>query len=477
MELANRAIMTMQNYKPFNKLDAVSAAEEWSADERYVTGEFVVYKGRLYECTADSSTQGTWVSSEWTAVILTHLIEENAQLRTTTWQELKSDRDQGQLVPGAQYRITDYRARVKSYGTGSDYVRSMSHPFDLIVTADSPNKLSEVARAIRHTGDSYFPEETNFEAWKVWYCLDNDTARFKWALNIFSIGTDFFIRNRISDEVGAAAPYCWISESTPFSYRWTASEIPAQDDVCWTNYDKTGTESSISGVNIGFGVIYRLIDEFNNDAPYDFKGIQFKAYGDTASLGSKVWRYTFDSGEASGNTDVSLTGAIHDVYGNKISPLVQHADGQQACQHLNDIVCLGSNCKSNEFAANCKEITIGNGSSYNTFGCGCTNAIFGEHCSANALGDECHHIVFGASASERKSYMRYITVEGGNSYIYLNPTGNTSISTPYRNVTIKAGVNNPTNSSYKTIVDANIGQTFNTTYQPANSRSIEIPAS
>lgn len=43
----------------------------------------------------------------------------------------------------------------------------------------------------------------------------------------------------------------------------------------------------------GKGVVYKLIDEFGNEAPYDFKGLRFKAFGDS----DEVWRYTFDSGD------------------------------------------------------------------------------------------------------------------------------------------------------------------------------------
>lgn len=126
---------------------------------------------------------------------------------STTWSELKTLRDGGDLIPGTQYRITDYVAT-------TTYVesRSANHPFDIIILALDENHLSEEGYAILHEGDTYFANN-NLSAWKVWYTIDNDVTRFTWA----------------------------------------------------------------DSVN-GKGVIYRLIDEFNNDLPYDFKGIQFKRY-------------------------------------------------------------------------------------------------------------------------------------------------------------------------------------------------------
>lgn len=59
----------------------------------------------------------------------------------------------------------------------------------------------------------------------------------------------------------------------------------------------------------GKGVVYRLVDEYNNDCPYDFKGIQFKAYGDT----DDVWRYTFDKGGGDSPTPSDRWNFVNDT--------------------------------------------------------------------------------------------------------------------------------------------------------------------
>ena len=63
----------------------------------------------------------------------------------TTWQELKDARDNGELIPGALYRITDYVTT-----TVQENTRSAGHQFDVIVQAISESVLSEDAKAIQH---------------------------------------------------------------------------------------------------------------------------------------------------------------------------------------------------------------------------------------------------------------------------------------------------------------------------------------
>lgn len=324
-------------------------------------------------------------------------------LESLTHAQLKAKRDDGTLVPGASYRITDYVATT----SGDMSSQSADHPFDIIVTADAVDSLDERAHAIRHAGDTYFPNATKFEAWQVWYSIDNNTSRFAWA---------------VADN--------------------------ATDSV-------TGTS--------GRGVVYRLVDEFGNDVPYDFKGIQFLAYGDNGS----VYRYTFDSGDASGNTDKSLAGWPNNVFGNSIGVIFTIGK-----QRLNRIVFKGNYSHSNTFGCYCASNTFGYHCFHNTFGNNCYNIKFGSDCSSNTFGSNCYNIKFGTSSST-KYYCQYITIQSGNRYLYINPTGTTSASTYYQNVEIKSGVNNT--STYKTITDSNVGQTFHTTYKPANSQEISVP--
>ena len=91
------------------------------------------------------------------------------------YADLVTLRDNSQLIPGQQYRIIDYITT-----TTQENTRSTWHQFDIIVTALNESTLSEEAQAIQHSNDAYF-DGSNLSAWKIWYCLDNDTTRFAWA--------------------------------------------------------------------------------------------------------------------------------------------------------------------------------------------------------------------------------------------------------------------------------------------------------
>ena len=262
------------------------------------------------------------------------------QIISITYTDLKTRRDNAQLVPGQQYRITDYQCTTSQANT-----RSAWHQFDIIVRADSENKLNEEASAIQHEGDEYFANN-DLNAWQIWYCLDNNTSRFNWA-------------------------------------------------------DETN----------GKGVIYRMIDEFNNDVPYDFKNIQFKHPNDTTTY--PHYYYTFASGNVEDNTDCSLNIACM-CYSNTIKNATLKGENiNETPMILNQIIFIGTVCVSNTFGYDCNSNSFGdfcayntfgssclnnafgNGCTGNTFGSGCLNNAFGERCSINTFGDDCHDNTFG----------------------------------------------------------------------------------
>ena len=317
-----------------------------------------------------------------------------------TYSELKSLRDDSKLIPGQQYRITDYVTT-----TTQENTRSTGHQFDVIVTADDENTLNAAARACLYKEDTYFSEAgAKLEAWQIWYSLDNDAEKFAWA----------------------------------------------------------DTEN-------GKGVIYRMIDEWNNDCPYDFKNIQFKrnlnfdnGHAQFSEDGEETWVYTFagqsyhiNNDEWSGMLDGSLespfghmsdenTSTFHDNVIKPYTMLYNGNDIRTECgiRYLNGIVFLGhwesigsandedvpyyyayccysnsfendchsnslgnrcnnnsfgEGCSSNSFGDECGENSFGNGFSSNSFGNSCTNNSFGDYCYFNSFGNYCHYNTFGES--------------------------------------------------------------------------------
>ena len=68
-----------------------------------------------------------------------------------SYSELVTLRNNGQLIPGQQYRIIDYITT-----TTQENTKSAWHQFDIIVTALDESTLSEEAQAIQNSNDGYF---------------------------------------------------------------------------------------------------------------------------------------------------------------------------------------------------------------------------------------------------------------------------------------------------------------------------------
>ena len=251
-----------------------------------------------------------------------------------TYQSLLDLREESKLKPGQFYRIIDYVTTTSQANT-----KSAGNLFDVIVLALANDTLAERAWACHRDGDTYF-QNSNLEAWQIWYCLDNDTSRFEWA-------------------------------------------VPTSGG--------------------GKGVIYRMIDEFGNDCPYDFKNIQFYRQWDlsesswsiisSSNIGTPC--YTFSSagnGSTLSFTDFSLK-SLNEVYSNVIKEYINY----NFKQALNNICFFGGECSSNTFGDNCYNNTFGAMCSYNAFGTNCYNNTFGDNCKNNTFGASAFYFAFGTN--------------------------------------------------------------------------------
>ena len=390
-----------------------SSNDRKNAEEIHINGDKYVYGIGGYDGT-NSQTSGIKTAQT--------VVNEAINQVTASYQELVELRSKNKLVPGKQYRITDYTCTTSQSST-----RSANHPFDIIVTADSESTLNEEARAIQHTGDSYF-SGCDLNAWKIWYCLDNDTTRFAWA-------------------------------------------------------DSTN----------GKGVIYRMIDEWNNDVPYDFKNIQFARDWSTiapdSGLTGTAYCYTFsiflDGFSESATADDESVKANECMksdeggcFGNNVIRTYQNSG---ICS-LNDIVFVtdwsneivyhfdntfGSGCYSNTFGDYCNSNTFGSdcyGNTFgdycnsntfgincygNTFGNNCNNNTFGNNCNSNAFGNYCVYIKFASdsSASTKYNYYRYNHFGDGCQYILFKGEETASSSAQVQNYNFAKGLQG-TSSNY-----------------------------
>ena len=193
------------------------------------------------------------------------------------------------------------------------------------------------------------------------------------------------------------------------------------------------------------GVIYRMIDEFGNDCPYDFKNIQFArwelsnpvgysryyesdhgetfleweeneditdvfksiklgfyglTYLDTEFYLGKGsdhldprYRMTYDISSAptycytfGKDEDYSLNGDSH----NNI--IKEHNTSNKTS--LNNIVFIGDGCYSNTFGNECYDNTFGGYCYSNSFGNYCYNVNFSQSCQYNTFGENCYNNTF-----------------------------------------------------------------------------------
>lgn len=327
---------------------------------------------------------------------------EAIPLSETTWAQLKELRDNGNLVPGKQYRITDYVATTRQKDT-----MSAGHPFDIIVTANTKNSLCEDARAALHEGDQYFSVAgCRLDAWRLKYSLDNDGFMFDWAKE-YGIDIDltefgrWYTRDAENDMTGEQHPYCWSAGRYAGEYVdkfYTDSDTPAAGDSAYQHYTGSGANQILNALgpeDAGKGVVYWMKDEFNNECPYDFKGIVMKAYGTTDG----VYRYTFDGYSYGTHDDGSIHGAISN---NRIMPA--SGGGHPKSYRINMIVAASSN---NTFMDECHHITVEG--YYNTFGHGCfmnyiqgSRNTFGPWCTGNRVSG--NNNVFGGGSTDNVLY-------------------------------------------------------------------------
>lgn len=285
---------------------------------------------------------------------LTDLIEEVDSKRYTeiTTKELRALRDNGELVPGKQYRITDY---LPLFTVGNTTMSgSAGHRFDILVTATSESSLSEEAKALHHKDDEYF-KDCNLNAWKIWYTLDGNRwdmcadinrcilpkleIKYKELLEenytveegiiywlcLQKTESDLYL-NEIYEGLDSGDYLKYLGTETldgEVCDKWLRTSAGVDDSHIYTEcIVENGTIPEDLLISESGGFIYRMIDEYGNDCPYDFKNFFINAE-----------LYTFGSGydasltgECSGNRILAWCGQIS-VNGSNNIIHSYHADG------------------------------------------------------------------------------------------------------------------------------------------------------
>ena len=338
------------------------------------------------------------------AVVLAQNIAKNAKaieaiakevkdLEETSYANLVYLRDKSELFPGRLYRITDYITTTAQANT-----QSAGHPFDIIVLALSESELSEQAWAVQSARDTdgYFAN-SKLSAWKIWYCLDNNTSRFDWADETNGKGVIY----RVIDEHGNDCPYDF--KNIQFKH--------PNDPVVYPAFYYTFS-TVISGV-VG---------------DHSFNG----AYCNKNEIG------------------VYVTNKKR--YLNRI--VFINTSKTSAC-YANS---FGNNCYSNSFANYCNSNSFGNYCNSNSFGNSCYSNSFDTYCYRNSFGDKNIFNSFGNACYSNSfgTYCRYNKVDDGVSVI-LNNSETASSNQQIQNYHFTRGLSRQTveverNRAYETTV-------------------------
>lgn len=332
---------------------------------------------------------------------------------------------------------------------------------------------------------------------------------------------------RITDYVTTSAQANTRSAGHPFDILVTALDsktldehakaLPHEEDTyfansnlegwqLWYTLDNDNTRFAWADIVNGKGVIYRMIDEFNNDIPYDFKNIQMQNANNTDDT---TYYYTFDNG----NSDLSLLQGL--CYNNTIN---KYVNGAQQINRIIFINCDNTEVSTNFFDFKCYNNTLGKATDHMRFGKECYGNVFGgmNHlCSFdtkfrnNTVGGETQSITVGQGATSNYfdrciyystfgnyfrnnkvckytyystfghyvqnitmgheddvaalgQYMRFLTIENGVTYINLYKTDKTT-KTYMENIKIESGTCG-TSSSRLNIEVSELAQKYAITY-------------
>lgn len=266
------------------------------------------------------------------------------------------------------------------------------------------------------------------------------------AIHVYS-ADEYYTRETSLDKYGL---YGWMNESVSYNeILFTDTETPNVGDVTSASANQKRTVGGISWG--GKGVIYRMVDEFNNDFPYDFKNIQFKRwkvedsyYFDRLYVGFDfmpdalsiidnddfIWCYTFSSNPAGGEQeDLSLSGE-NNILSNMVlgikylSNTVFFGD----TINLNNFYCPYSNtiigsCMSNETKGSFEGNVIGAGFEDNVIGNYFRFNMIKSDFKDNTIENKVQDNIIGNNFSENSV----------KNYFYSNTIGNNCLNNSFSN--------------------------------------------
>ena len=266
------------------------------------------------------------------------------------------------------------------------------------------------------------------------YIADDDTTYYE-AINENDINTTYYVSTNYNAEI------------TVYKYVKGSVSIPADGEFDFF-ISELSSYAQLQGIlepghmsndNTSYdtefkGVIYRMIDEHNNDCPYDFKNIIYRSPLNISTLIG--WYFTFSSAFPANNKNIYATLGIGNgdatvidfraCYNNTINPYYRCYNrligDALSIQKLNNNI-LGPNCYDNVFESGCYNNILANICYHNKFGFSCYNNSFEYGCYNNTFSNNCHNNSFGNDCGSN-SFGNYCYNNSFGNYCFSNSFGN-----------------------------------------------------
>ena len=306
--------------------------------------------------------------------------------------DLEKIRNNGSLIPGRQYRIIDYVTTTtqadKTYsGYNISNTQSAGHQFDIIVTADSANKLNENAKAIQHEGEDTYFNNSNLAAWELKYCLDNDTSRFGWADEKNGKGVIYYMK----DEFGNECSYDFKNIQFQRKFDKNGNYVPENGTT-----NDNSDESILEWCYTFGGHLY----DSSLSISEDFKTFNNNVIG-SFNFDNTFWLPDNVFLDTTYGVSASCYNILHEncICNTFSYDCCYNELGIECKNNFFDSECyyntFKNNCCNNIFSYDCNYNELGFNCSGNIFKNGCWYNQFGINCSSNTLDDSCDHNIFG----------------------------------------------------------------------------------
>ena len=358
-----------------------------------------------------------------------------------TYSNLVSLRDSNRLIPGMQYRITDY-----DFTTTEDDTDSAHMPFDIIVTADSESVLNESARAIHHQyaeGEEDPLASRDIAAWKLKYTLKNIKHS-----SSDGKGTILWMKDESRNE-------CYYDFINALFRVYKISACPKSPTLVGTyaiksnNSDITYETNSKLVPTFGIGNHDNIIRYYGLAKIVLGQGCYSNTFGNychSNTLGGNCHSNTF------GNT------CYYNVFGND-------------CQYNT----FRSICYSNTLGNTCSHNTLWNNCHSNTLGKYCFSNIFWHSCSSNTLGDSSNGNTLGRGCEHIKTPLSSCSFERnffGDGCRYIEVRNTSSLWSNVKNYNFSRGLEGE-KSSY-IVIEGEKDRNYETYVSRGSDGSVKI---